>query len=121
MTDNHNGHSAEVKMHVERDGSKLQVSHLGPDFLLLDEADDFEGPGQLILSVDGVTHSRDIQLQCGSTGTRKDNLIPVNGSLRIRPQIRRAPEQREPNPTDLLVRSSSQLLVTPKHAKAHQP
>jgi len=36
MTDNHNGHSAEVKMHVERDGSKVQVSQLGPDFLLLD-------------------------------------------------------------------------------------
>jgi hypothetical protein len=65
------GHSAEVKMHVVRDGSKLQVSQLGPDFLLLDEADDFEGPAQVILSVDGVTHSRDVQLQCGSTSTEK--------------------------------------------------
>jgi hypothetical protein len=71
MTDNHNGHSAEVKMHVERDGSKLQVSQLGPDFLLLDEADDFEGPAQLILSVDGTTQIRDVQLQCGSTSTEK--------------------------------------------------
>ena len=71
MTDNHTGHSAEVKMHVVRDGSKVQVSQLGPDFLLLDEADDFEGPAQVILSVDGVTHSRDVQLQCGSTGTEK--------------------------------------------------
>ena len=41
-------------MHVVRDGSKLQVSQLGPDFLLLDEADDFEGPAQVILSVDGA-------------------------------------------------------------------
>ena len=32
-------------MHVVRDGSKLQISQLGPDFLLLDEADDFEGAG----------------------------------------------------------------------------
>ena len=72
MTDNHTGHSAEVKMHVVRDSSKLQVSQLGPDFLLLDEADDFEGPAQVILSVDGVTHSRDVQLQCGSTRQRID-------------------------------------------------
>ena len=71
MTDNHTGHSAEVKMHVVRDGSKLQVSQLGPDFLLLDEADDFEGPAQVVLSVDGVTHSCDVQLQRGSTSIEK--------------------------------------------------
>jgi hypothetical protein len=71
MTDNHTGHSAEVKIHVVRDGSKLQVSQLGPDFLLLDEADDFEGPAQVILSVDGVTYSCDVQLQCGPAGTEK--------------------------------------------------
>ena len=71
MTDNQSGHSAEVKMHVVRDGSEVQVSQLGPDFLLLDEPDDFEGPAQVILSVDGVTHSRDVQLQCGSTSTKK--------------------------------------------------
>jgi len=71
MTDNHTGHSAEVKMHVIRDGSKLEVSQLGPDFLLLDEADDFEGPAQVILSVDGVTHSCDVQLQRGSTSIEK--------------------------------------------------
>ena len=71
MTDNHAGHSAEVKIHVVRDGSELQVSQLGPDFLLLDEADDFEGPAQVILSVDGVTHSCNVQLRCGSTSTEK--------------------------------------------------
>jgi hypothetical protein len=58
-------------MHVVHDGSELQVSQLGPDFLLLDEADDFEGPARIILSVDGVTHSHDVQLQCGSTSTEK--------------------------------------------------
>jgi hypothetical protein len=61
-------------MHVVRDGSKMQVAQLGPDFLLLEEGDDFEGPAQVILSVDGVTHSRDVQLH------RKDNLVPINGS-----------------------------------------
>jgi hypothetical protein len=71
MTENHAGHSAEVKMHVIHDGSKLEVSQLGPDFLLLDEADDFEGPAQVVLSVDGVTHSCDVQPQCGSTSTEK--------------------------------------------------
>ena len=40
-------------MHVVRDGSKLQVSQLGPDFLLLGKADNFEGPAQVIFSVDG--------------------------------------------------------------------
>ena len=76
MTDNRSGHSAEVKMHVVGDGAKLQVSQLGPDFLLLDEADDFEGPAQVVLSVDGVTHGRDVQLQCGSTSTEKTISFP---------------------------------------------
>ena len=58
-------------MHVIRDGSKFRVAQLGPDFLVLDEGDDFEGPAQVILSVDGVTHSRDVQLQCGLTSTEK--------------------------------------------------
>jgi len=71
MTVNQTGHSAEVRMHIVRDGSKLEVSQLGPDFLLLDEADDYEGPARLILSVDGVTHSDDVQLQCGSTSNEK--------------------------------------------------
>ena len=71
MTDNHSGHSAEVKIHIVRDGSELQVSQLGPDFLVLDEADDYEGPARVVLSVDGVTHSRDVQLQCGSTSSEK--------------------------------------------------
>jgi hypothetical protein len=71
MTGNQTGHSADVKMHVLRNGSKFQVSQLGPDFLMLEEADDFEGPAKVILSVDGETHSRDVQLQCGSTGNQK--------------------------------------------------
>lgn len=71
MKDNYTGHSAQVKMHVIRDGSKFPVAQLGPDFLVLDEGDDFEGPAQVILSVDGVTHSRDVQLQCGLTSTEK--------------------------------------------------
>jgi hypothetical protein len=71
MTNIHSGHSAEVKIHIVRDGSELPVSQLGPDFLLLEEADDFEGPARVVLSVDGVTHSRDVQLRCGSTSTEK--------------------------------------------------
>ena len=58
-------------MHVLRDGSQFPVSQLGPDFLMLEEADDFEGPARVILSVDGETHTQDVQLQCGSTGNEK--------------------------------------------------
>ena len=49
----------------------LPVAQLGPDFLMLEKADDFEGPAKVILSLDGETHSRDVQLQCGSTGNQK--------------------------------------------------
>ena len=58
-------------MHVVRGGSKFQVSQLGPDFLVLDEADDFEGPAEVILSIDGVIHRSDVQLERGSTDTEK--------------------------------------------------
>jgi len=58
-------------MHIVRDGAKIRVSQLGPDFLMLEKADDFEGPAQVILSVDGETHTRDVQLQSGSTGNQK--------------------------------------------------
>ena len=75
MKDNHAGHSADVKMHVLRNGSKFRVSQLGPDFLMLEEADDFEGPAQIILSVDRVTHSRHVKLQCGSRSNEKTILF----------------------------------------------
>ena len=38
---------------------------------MLEEAHDFEGRAQVILSVDGETHRRDVQLQCGPTGNQK--------------------------------------------------
>jgi hypothetical protein len=34
-------------MHMVCNGLKIQVVQLGPDFLMLEEADDFEGPGKL--------------------------------------------------------------------------
>ena len=58
-------------MHIVRDGVKIQVAQLGPDFLMLEEADDFEGPAQVILSVDGETQRRNVQLQCGLTRNEK--------------------------------------------------
>jgi hypothetical protein len=75
MADNYTGYSAEVKMHVLRDGAKLSVSQLGPDFLMLEEADDFEGPAQVILSVDGEMHSRDVQLRSGARSKEKTILF----------------------------------------------
>ena len=70
-------------MHVIRDGSKFPVAQLGPDFLVLDEGDDFEGPAQVILSVDGVTHSRDVQLQCGLTSTEKNFVLVTRVVARV--------------------------------------
>ena len=77
MTTNYTGHSADVKMHVVRNGSKFRVAQLGPDFLILENADDFDGPAEVILCVDGVTHSRHVQLQCGATHDEKTILFPV--------------------------------------------
>ena len=58
-------------MHVVHNGSKLRISQLGPDFLMLEDANDCVGPAQVILSVDGVMHSRDVQLQCGPANDQK--------------------------------------------------
>jgi hypothetical protein len=77
MTTNHTGHSAEVKMHVVRNGCRFQVAQLGPDFLILENADDFDGPAEVILCVDGVTHGRHVQLQCGRARDQKTILFPV--------------------------------------------
>jgi hypothetical protein len=63
MITNHTGHSAEVEVHVVRDGRKFRVTQLGPDFLVLENAEDFDGPAEVILSVDGVTHRRHVRLQ----------------------------------------------------------
>jgi hypothetical protein len=73
MANNYTGYSAEVTMHIVRDGVKMQVAQLGPDFLMLEEADDFEGSAQVILflSVDGETQRRNVQLQCGLTRNEK--------------------------------------------------
>jgi hypothetical protein len=77
MTTNHTGHSAEVKMHAVRNGCRFQVAQLGPDFLILENADDFDGPAEVILCVDGVTHSRHVHLQCGPARDQKTILFPV--------------------------------------------
>ncbi len=77
MTTNKTGHSADVKMHVVRNGSKLSVSQLGPDFLVLEKADNINGAAELILSVDGVKHKRRVQLQDGAAPDEKKSPLPV--------------------------------------------
>jgi len=76
MTTTHTGHSADVKMHVVRNGSRFRVAQLGPDFLILENGDDFDGLAEVILCVDGATHSRHVQLQCGATRNEKTILFP---------------------------------------------
>jgi hypothetical protein len=63
-------------MHVVRNGSRFRVAQLGPDFLVLENADDIDGPADVILCVDGVTHSRHVRLQCGATREEKTILFP---------------------------------------------
>ena len=75
MTTNHTGHSAEVKMHIECNGYTFRVAQLGPDFLILEEADDFDGPAEVILSVDGEKYRRHVQVQCGATSREKTILF----------------------------------------------
>jgi hypothetical protein len=71
MAGNYIGYSAEVKMHIVWQGSEIRICQLGPDFLLLEEAHEFEGWAQVVLSVDGKTHRRDVQLECVPTANQK--------------------------------------------------
>jgi hypothetical protein len=71
MATNQTGHSAEVKMHVVRGGSEWRVAQLGPDFLILENPDNLDGPAEVVLCVDGVTYSRKVQLESGATPERK--------------------------------------------------
>jgi hypothetical protein len=41
----------------------------------LENAEDFDGPAEVILSVDGVTHRRHVRLQCGATRDEKTILF----------------------------------------------
>jgi hypothetical protein len=75
MTTGNSGHSAEVKMHVVCSGYTFRVAQLGPDFLILEEPDEFDGPAEVILSVDGVKHTRHVQVQCGPTSSEKTILF----------------------------------------------
>jgi hypothetical protein len=75
MTTVNTGHSADVKMHVVWNGYTFRLAQLGPDFLVLEEADDFDGPAEVILSVDGVKYSRHVQVQCGATSSEKTILF----------------------------------------------
>ena len=63
-------------MHVVRNGSKLSVCQLGPDFLVLEKADDINGAAELILSVDGVKRRRRVRLQPGAAPDEKTILFP---------------------------------------------
>ena len=71
MIRNHSGHSAEVEMYVVQNGSRFRIAQLGPDFLVLENADDIDGPVDITLSVDGATRSRHVQLQRGTTQGHK--------------------------------------------------
>lgn len=67
------GHSAHVKMHLLLGGISIPVAQLGPDFLLLDAANDHP-PGEdcLVLRVDQVERSWSVRLPNGiSAGSKR--------------------------------------------------
>jgi hypothetical protein len=80
MRINYTRYSAEVTMHVEHGGAVFQVAQLGPDFLVLENADEVDGAAELILSVDGVTCRRDVRLQHEGTPGEKKILFPVKSA-----------------------------------------
>lgn len=71
MKETYAGHSAEVKIHVVRNGSSFSVAQLGPDFLILEDTHVIEGQAEIILCVDGVTRSRPVQLHSGTGSSEK--------------------------------------------------
>lgn len=62
-------------MHVICNGDMFRIIQLGPDFLILEEADDFDGPAELVLSVDGEKYRRHVQVQSGATSSEKTVLF----------------------------------------------
>lgn len=76
MITSHTGHSAEVEMYVVQNGSRFRIAQLGPDFLIMENGDDIDGPADIILSVDGATRSRHVQLQRGVRPAQKKILFP---------------------------------------------
>ena len=57
------GYSSEVEMYLLVDGRKVQLSHVGPDTIIL-RSDEFvpNGHAQLIISVDGTVDTYDVIL-----------------------------------------------------------
>jgi len=71
-TSGHGGYSADVKMRLLLGGISIPVAQLGPDFLLLDAANNHPpGEGSLVLSVDQVERSWSVRLPNGITAGSK--------------------------------------------------
>lgn len=75
MKVNYTRYSAKVTMHVEHRGAVFQVAQLGPDFLVLENADEVDGAAELVLSVDGVICRRDVRLQQNGAPNEKTILF----------------------------------------------
>ena len=65
-------------MYVVQNGSRFWITQLGADFLFLENADDIGGPAEIILSVDGVTRSRHVQLQRGNHAQTDDHYSTIS-------------------------------------------
>jgi hypothetical protein len=59
-------YSAKVRMELHLNGSVLQISHLGPDFLILSEPiDQPPGEGEIVTSIDGSASRWIVRLLTG--------------------------------------------------------
>jgi hypothetical protein len=62
----HNGHSAEVRIDLILNGQTLSVGQLGPDFLVLDHpAEQPAGTADILMSVDGREQRWSVRLPEG--------------------------------------------------------
>lgn len=71
-TSSQGGYSADVKMHLLLRGNSIPVAQLGPDFLLLDAANDqAPGEGNLVLKVDQSERTWPVRLPEGISAASK--------------------------------------------------
>jgi hypothetical protein len=70
--------SAQVRMELRLDGSVLNISHLGPDYLILAQPVDHPpARAEIVMSVDGKQSRWAVELPAGvSVDTQRTEILP---------------------------------------------
>jgi hypothetical protein len=76
-TINGNGYSAQVQLHLQLDGSRLPLSHVGPDMLIFREPQAIAAAteGTLIVKIDDFERRQPVVLYNGATPDSKRALF----------------------------------------------